>query len=91
MQAQTIEQTLFNFLILGKSRFPPKKVLLHQLLIWYNLYQIIFSRSLLLQDFLSLFGARVVNELLPDQLKQKVEKMKNKKSTKILLPKSVDP
>ena len=25
MQFQTLEQTLFNFLILGKSRFPPKK------------------------------------------------------------------
>ena len=25
VQAQTSEQTFFNFLILGKSRFPPKK------------------------------------------------------------------
>ena len=25
VQVQTSEQTLFNFLILGKSRFPPKK------------------------------------------------------------------
>ena len=25
MQVQSSEQTLFNFLILGKSRFPPKK------------------------------------------------------------------
>ena len=27
VQVQTSEQTLFNFLILGKSRFPPKKFL----------------------------------------------------------------
>ena len=26
MQVQTSEQTFFDFLILGKSRFPPKKV-----------------------------------------------------------------
>ena len=25
MQVQILEQTIFNFLILGKSRFPPKK------------------------------------------------------------------
>ena len=25
MHVQIIEQTIFNFLILGKSRFPPKK------------------------------------------------------------------
>ena len=29
----TSKQTLFNFLILVKSRFPPKKVLYHQLLV----------------------------------------------------------
>ena len=26
-QVQTLEQTLFNILILGKSRFPPKEIL----------------------------------------------------------------
>ena len=31
MQVQTLEQTLINFLIMGKSRFPPKKVLKHRL------------------------------------------------------------
>ena len=31
-QVQTLEQTFFHFLTLGKSRFPPKKVLQHQLL-----------------------------------------------------------
>ena len=31
MQVQKSEQTFYNFLILWKSRFPPKKVLLNQL------------------------------------------------------------
>ena len=30
MQVQTLEETFFNFLIFGKSRFPPKKNLYHQ-------------------------------------------------------------
>ena len=31
VQVKSSEQTLFNFLILGKSRFPPKNVLKHEL------------------------------------------------------------
>ena len=56
MQVQTLEQTLFNFLILGKSRFPPKSFITstrYRILFWWwslDIFgsQVFFLPSLLL-------------------------------------------